>query len=113
MSVLSFALILLTRFCACAGQIFFKKAMHRPDGETGGNRFLLLACGIAVMTLSFFLWLGLMKKIHDLSYLYPFVGLDHILLVLGAWIFLKERASLSLWIGVILISAGVALVSVS
>lgn len=110
MSVLNFAFILLSRSCACAGQIFFKKAMHPPDHEGGGGRALPLACGVAVMTLGFFLWLGLMKK-FPLSYLYPFEGLDHILLVLGAWIFLKERASSSLWIGVILISAGVALVA--
>lgn len=109
MSVLSFAFILVARFCSCAGQIFFKKAMHRNDGGDG-IRFPYLASGIVAMALNFFLWLGLMKK-FDLSHLYPFVGLDHVLIVLSSWFFLRERISAGLWIGMILISAGVALVS--
>jgi uncharacterized membrane protein len=103
-------LVLMTRALACAGQIFFKKAMSRPDDEARGKGAFFLACGIVIMALTFFLWQGLLEK-HDLSYLYPFEGVDHVLLVLGASYFLKERATPRLWAGVALIVAGVVLVS--
>ena len=68
--------------------------------------------GIAVKTVAFFLWLGLLSK-FELSYLYPFEGVSPILIVLGAAIFLREKMTRSLWLGVALISAGVVLVSAS
>ena len=77
---------------------------------TGPDGALWFTGGVATMTLGFFLWLGLMSQ-YDLSYLYPFEGLHYILIVLAAAVFLKEKASLSLWLGVALISAGVVIVS--
>ena len=58
------------------------------------------------------LWLGLLAN-WELSHLFPFEGLNPALLVFGAWLFLKERVPLSGWIGIALISVGVALVSAS
>lgn len=68
--------------------------------------------GIASMTLWFLLWLGLMRH-FDLSYLYPFEGLSPILLVAGAKFFLKEKMTPRLWVGTLIISAGLALVAAS
>jgi len=112
MTPLSLALIFLSQASLVAGQIFLKKSMTRPDGEEKRKGLLFRAAGIAVMTLGFFLWLGLMSK-FDLSYLFPFEGIHYILIVIAAAIFLKERASPTLWLGVILISTGVALVSMN
>ena len=112
MTPLSFILIILSQVFAVTGQVFLKKSMTRPDGEKNGKGMLFRIAGIAVMTLSFFLWLGLMSK-FELSYLFPFEGIHYILIVIAAAIFLKERASPTLWLGVILISTGVALVSMN
>lgn len=110
MTAASLLLIFLARVCASAGQIFFKKAMCVRDGEARSKGAASFCCGIVVMAVGFFLWLGLLNK-FPLSYLYPFEGIDHILLVVGASIFLKERATPGIWLGVLLISAGVVFVS--
>jgi len=70
------------------------------------------AIGIALMTVSFFLTLGLLQR-FDLSYLYPFQGLSVIFITLTAAIVLKEKLSLRLIVGAVLISAGIVLVSMS
>ena len=64
------------------------------------------------MTISFFITLGLLQR-FDLSYLYPFQGLSIIIISLIAALILKEKLSWRLMIGVLLITAGVVLVSMS
>ena len=106
MTPLAFLMVVISECCSAAGQIFFKHAM----GGGPRNQAAKLTAGIAVMAVGFFLWVGLMSR-FDLSYLYPFDGLNRILLVIAASIFLKEKMTLNLWVGVSLISAGVLLVS--
>ncbi|MGA8657812.1 MAG: hypothetical protein WB586_16830 [Chthoniobacterales bacterium] len=48
-----------------------------------------------------------------MSYLYPFEGIQRILLVFGATLFLKERMTKQLWLGVTFIVIGTVLVSMS
>ena len=64
------------------------------------------------MTISFFLTLGLLQR-FDLSYLYPFQGLSVIIITVMAALMLKEKLTLQLTIGALLISAGIVLVSLS
>jgi drug/metabolite transporter (DMT)-like permease len=68
--------------------------------------------GVGSMTISFFLTLGLLQHL-DLSYVYPFQGLSVIIISLTAALLLKEKVTLQLTIGALLISAGVVLVSLS
>jgi undecaprenyl phosphate-alpha-L-ara4N flippase subunit ArnE len=110
-------LILLSESCMVAGQIFFKHAMGEEGQAVGevarSNRkiqFLLL--GLVSMTAGFFLWMQLLNH-FKLSYLYPFEGLDRILLIAPAMFFLKEKMTLRLWIGMIVIVVGVVLVGLS
>ena len=112
MTALSFFLVCITEICSVAGQIFFKRAMSQPDDAARGKFIAIFGLGIGAKAVAFFLWLGLLAK-FDLSYLYPFEGLSPIMLVIAAAIFLKEKMTPNLWAGVILISAGVALVSAS
>jgi uncharacterized membrane protein len=79
----------------------------------GNTRFVSLAAiGIALMTVSFFLTLGLLQR-FDLSYLYPFQGLSVIFITLLAALTLKEKLSARLTLGTLLITAGIILVSIS
>ena len=64
------------------------------------------------MTISFFLNLGLLQR-FDLSYLYPFQGLSVIIISLMAAVILKEKLTMQLAIGSLLITVGVVLVSLS
>ena len=105
MTPLAFLLVVISETCSAAGQIFFKHAM---GGR--GKKGLKLTAGVVVMAVGFFLWVGLMSR-FDLSYLYPFDGLNRVLLMIAASIFLKEKMTVNLWVGVTLICAGVLLVS--
>ena len=77
--------------------------------ESYGNHESL-AAGVLAMTVGFFTWLTLLQR-FNLSYLYPFEGLDRVILVFGAWLFLRENMTRDLWIGVTLICFGTILVS--
>lgn len=111
MNPVNLIFVLISETCSIVGQLFFKHAMLEPQHK--GPRFMRsFGLGILAMAIGFFLWLGLLRK-YELSYLYPFDGLGRVVLVLGASVFLKEKASARLWVGVGLISAGVMLVSVT
>ena len=108
------AIILIWLATFVAGQLFFKRAMElsRTVGFKNRRTISVLGIGILVMTISFFLNLGLLQH-FDLSYLYPFQGSSIIIITLLAAILLKERLTSRLIIGTLLISAGVVLVSLS
>lgn len=113
MSFLALTLILISLFAFVGGQILLKHAMAPASHGLARSRFIaLLAAGIFLMTTSFFLTLGLLQR-FDLSYLYPFQGLSTIIISLMAAVLLKEKLTLRLTIGALLISAGVILVSLS
>ena len=109
MTPLAFLLVVISETCSAAGQIFFKHAMGGGPGRQTHTAAKLTA-GVVVMAIGFFLWVGLMSR-FDLSYLYPFDGLNRVLLMIAASVFLKEKMTLNLWVGVSLICAGVLLVS--
>jgi len=105
-------LVLFYGSCSVSGQLFFKHAMSEQVNSPPSRRLLDLTAGVLVMTVGFFTWLGLLHR-FDLSFLYPFEGLDRVLLALGAWLFLREKVTADLWIGVILICVGTTFVSAS
>ena len=114
MTPLLFLLIIASLITLVAGQLLLKKAMEPHTAErmftARGLRFLV--AGTAAMAISFFLTLGLLSRL-ELSYLYPFQGLSVVIISASAAIFLRERLTLRLLLGALLISAGVALVSTS
>jgi len=114
MTLLSLVLILLALLTFVGGQLILKRAMESTDVQgLRQSRFIaLLGCGIFLMTISFFLTLGLLQR-FDLSYLYPFQGLSVIIISVMAAVMLKEKLTLQLTTGALLITAGVVLVSLS
>ncbi len=104
MTPVAFALVVISEICRVVGQIFFKHAM------SGGQGKKALVPGVVAMAAGFFLWLGLLKR-FDLSFLYPFEGLNNVVVTCAAAIFLKEKITLNLGVGVALICAGILLVS--
>jgi len=113
-NLFSFTLILIALVSFVAGQLLLKRAMESTSQSGFRNaRFIaLLSAGILLMTISFFITLGLLQH-FDLSYLYPFQGLSVIIISLMAAIALKEKLTMQLTIGALLITAGVVLVSFS
>ena len=107
-------MLLLTQVALVAGQIFLKHGMTQMNRVPRPTRGIAanLTAGIAMLTVWFLLWVGLLQK-FDLSFVYPFEGISVVLLVLTACVTLRERLSLRSWIGVALITLGVALVGIS
>jgi len=113
-SILAFFLIVISLLSFVVAQLILKRAMEVSATSGLHNaRFIRLATiGTALMTVSFFLTLGLLQR-FDLSYLYPFQGLSVIFITIMAAGVLKEKLSLRLITGTVLISAGIVLVSIS
>ena len=115
MTLLSLFFIVASLLSFVGAQLMLKRAMESTI-QSGGLRSLRfisrMAAGIALMTISFFLTLGLLQR-FDLSYLYPFQGLSVIIITILAAVILKEKLTAQLTIGGVLISAGIVLVSLS
>ena len=114
MTWLAFVLILVALAAFVAGQLFLKHAME--SSTTTGLRdrkvIFFLCSGVLSITIHFFVTLGLLAHL-DLSYVYPFQGLSVIIISLAAAIVLREKLTVQLTIGALLISAGIVLVSLS
>jgi uncharacterized membrane protein len=110
----SFFLIFLSLAAFVAGQLLLKHAMQSTvdRGFRQPTFLLFIVSGTATMAVSFFLTLGLLQK-FDLSFLDPFQGLALIIVSIAAIFFLHERMTLRLWMGSLLIAAGLVLVSLS
>ncbi len=116
MNLAAFTLCAICQLLVVISQVFFKHAMA-PAGEAaparfGGRMTGFIFCGIVLQSLWFFLWMGILAK-WDLSQAFPFEGFNPVLVVLAAWIFLRERISWSAWCGIALITAGIVIVSQS
>jgi uncharacterized membrane protein len=113
-SLLAFFIIVASLLSFVVAQIVVKHAMEFSARRGFRNsRFIsLMTVGIFLMTISFFLTLGLLQR-FDLSYLYPFQGLSVIMVTVMAAVMLREKLTLQLTVGSLLISAGIVLVSLS
>jgi undecaprenyl phosphate-alpha-L-ara4N flippase subunit ArnE len=101
-------LVIISEICTVAGQLFIKHAAVGDHG-TRGQHIRAFAPAIACMAAGFFIWTGVMRFM-DLSELYPLEGVSRLMLVTGAVLFLKEKMTPKLWIGVMLICVGVVFV---
>jgi drug/metabolite transporter (DMT)-like permease len=113
-SFVAFFLIVVSLVSFVAAQLILKRAMEITTSIGFRNPQFVrkVTAGVILMTISFFLTLGLLQR-FDLSYLYPFQGLSVIFITLMAAVVLKEKLNLRLTIGALLISAGIVLVSLS
>jgi len=113
-SFLAFFFIVVSLLSFVVAQLILKRAMEfsATNGLRNSRFISLVAIGVVLMTISFFLTLGLLQR-FDLSYLYPFQGLSVIFITLLAALVLKEKLSARLTLGTLLITAGIVLVSLS
>jgi drug/metabolite transporter (DMT)-like permease len=113
-SFLAFFLIVVSLLSFVVAQLILKRAMEATTttGFRNAQFVSMLTGGILLMTISFFLTLGLLQR-FDLSYLYPFQGLSVIFITLMAAVVLKEKLGMRLTLGALLISVGIVLVSLS
>lgn len=112
MRILPVCLVLIAMFAFVTGQLLFKRAMQSSHHKFDRRFARFFVPGVAAMTVSFFITMGLLQR-FDLSWVYPFQGLSVIIISLLGGLILKEKLSLQLILGALLISAGVILVSLS
>ncbi|MEP6956515.1 MAG: EamA family transporter [Chthoniobacterales bacterium] len=114
MTWLSLLLLLVSLVTFVTGQLLLKRAME--SSVTAGFRQRTFGWfmfgGVLAQAVSFFLTLGLLQR-FDLSYLYPFQGVSVVFVIAAAALFLREKITLPLALGSLLIAAGVVLVAVS
>jgi len=120
---LALACVAASILFAAAGQVLLKRgvtALGPLGSATRGARGIArrlfgnvpLLAGMAIYFLSAVLWLYGLSRV-ELSYAYPLLALNMILVTFGARYILKERVSAFRWAGIALIAAGVALVASS
>ena len=114
MTAISLVLVLTALFAFVAGQLLLKKAMDAANlaGFKSAKFLWPFAAGIFLLTVQFFLNLGLLQR-YDLSFIYPFQGLSVIIISIAAAIVLREKLTLQLVAGSVLISIGIVLVSLT
>ncbi len=114
MTRISLVIVLIALAGEVGGQLFLKRAMGASNaGGFRSRQFVLPICaGILLMTMKFFLNLGLLQH-YDLSFIYPFQGLSVIMVILSAAFTLREKLTFQLVTGSLLISAGVVLISLT
>jgi uncharacterized membrane protein len=105
-------LVLCAMVAFVTGQLLFKHAMQTSHRGFNRDFAKFLVPGIASMTISFFLTMGLLQR-FDLSWVYPFQGLSVIIVSVLGGLVLKEKLNLQLILGALLITVGVVLVSLS
>jgi len=115
--------IFLSVILGVMGQLFLKQGMLKI-GEFP-NQFSLIVnyyikvalnhyiwLGFASYGLSFIIWLGILSKV-ELSYARPLAASGYVFVALFSWWLWGENLSAQRWIGIILITIGVILVSKS
>ena len=105
MTAVAIAMALVCQLFLVAGQLLLKRAMGVPP-----VRVPWLIAAIASLAVWFFVWMSLLAN-WPLSRVYPFEGLNPALIVAGSAIVLRERVTATAWIGVLMISAGVAIIA--
>ncbi len=110
--LMTYTLIAVWLLTFVFGQLLLKPAMDSERDNSTRRRLAFGVAAIGSMTVSFFLGIGLLQKL-ELSFLFPFQGLSVLLIAGFATVVLKEKLTLPLVVGALLVTVGVMLVSAS
>jgi len=121
MRIFDILAIFISIFLAVVGQLLLKVGMLRV-GKFSFNistlvhqytRILLnpfVIAGLFVFFISMLIWLYVLSRM-ELSFAYPFVALNYVLILFGSYFLLKETITLYKIVGVVVIIIGVYLVA--
>ncbi|MGE5506960.1 MAG: hypothetical protein ACM3RP_00495 [Chitinophagales bacterium] len=119
---MTWALILGSTLCAVAGQFSLKIATSKMGAVSvaGLKGFVVFALsallnpliffGLSLYAIGAFLWIIVLSRV-PLSFAYPFVALNFVLITLGSAFFLHEQVPANRLAGVALIVVGVLVAS--
>lgn len=86
------------------------KTLHKEVIRMYLGKYVFM--GIILYSMSFLIWLFVISKI-DLSYAYPLVSMNFVLIAVFSKIFFRENVSRKRWLSIALILVGVILVTLS
>ena len=109
MTLFFFLLLLISNSSAIAGQVCFKRAMGHP-AVVAWHRPAWIGAGLVAAAIGFFFWLALLPH-FPLSKIYPIEAIDRPMMAVAASIFLREKLTPQLILGIAVISIGSALVA--
>jgi drug/metabolite transporter (DMT)-like permease len=112
MTLFFLLLLMASGSSSIAGQICFKRAMTDKPTTKPRNRAFWMGAGLVGATAGFFFWLAILPH-FPLSYIYPIEALDRIMMAVAASVFLRERLTPRLLLGIGVITGGTMLVSVT
>lgn len=115
----NFFILATSILLAVTGQLMMKKGMmmigafslsqlHTKIIPMFLNPFVFF--GFACFGLSSIFWLVVLSR-FEISLVYPIVSLAYILVALASMVFFKESVTLMRWLGILVIVAGVVLIS--
>lgn len=117
-----YLLVLFTTLCTICGQLVLKRAVDglKPLLQTGMVDFLfgaatspLVVIALSLQVLGYVAWLFVLSK-EKLSVAFALSGSSFYLLMAAAsWYFFNERLSGGQWLGLLMISGGVILVTMA
>ena len=108
-------LIILNVILLTSGQVLWKIGLAREGGLSLDNMIRValspfILAGLALYVVATVIWFIVLSR-AELSYAYPLQSMAYIIGVIAAWLIFKEVVPLTRWIGVLVIIAGVILVS--
>ena len=118
----SILLILLSISIAVGGQMLLKIGINRIGivSFSGFNDFSrlflgiikspLVISGLFLYVISAAVWLVVLSAV-DLSFAYPFIGFTYVMILILSKFVLKEEVNLIRWIGALIITIGVIVIS--
>ena len=118
----SILLILLSIFIAVGGQMLLKIGINRIgivsfNGFDDFSRLFLgiiksplVISGLFLYVISAAVWLVVLSAV-DLSFAYPFIGFTYVMVLILSKFILKEEVNLIRWIGALIITIGVIVIS--
>ena len=120
--VKSILLILLSIVIAIGGQVLLKIGMNQISSDeilsfVGARNFFIailkspkVMTGLFLYGLSAVVWLIILTRV-DLSFAYPMIGISYIFMLLISKFLLNEQVSPLRWIGAVVISIGVVIIT--
>lgn len=122
-AVITYGLIGLSIIVGVAGQTVIKLGVNNLNsGEATSNiplsvftnsmRSPLVLLGLFLYAVGAVAWILVLSRV-DLSFAYPFLAFNFILITISSRILLSETVPLLRWIGVLIICAGILVVAVS
>lgn len=118
----SWWLIGLSILTSVAGQTVIKVGINQPNMATGVSGIFglistilgspLILSGLILYGIGALAWIAVLARVN-LSYAYPFLALNFVLIAVVARLFLGEAVPMMRWFGIAVICAGIFMVAQS